>query len=485
MVQTELTHTPMDSTVPRTAPDPAEFTPAPGFRVKPTAPASLLDHHDLREGPFWQAIPAYAGVDEATFLDFKWQGKHSITRIDKLLEAIRGVAPAEFIADAEAGFHAAPMSVRVTPYLLSLIDWTDPYADPIRRQFIPLASQMLPDHPELTLDSLGEQHDMPVLGLTHRYPDKALFLALDTCPVYCRFCTRSYAIGLDTDTVDKVHMNADSARWEQIFAYIATRPELEDIVLSGGDVYNLNARNIRYIGERLLNLPNIRRIRYATKGPAVMPQKLLTDHEWRQALVDVVQLGRKLHKDVVLHTHFNTAREITWITRKALDLLHEQGVFVRNQCVLQRGVNDSVEKMQLLVKRLGLINVHPYYVYVHDLVKGTEDLRTSLQTAIDIEKGVRGATAGFNTPTFVVDTLGGGGKRDAHSFEYYDRETGIALYRSPNVDPERLFYFFDPLHALHADVQARWADPVERQRMKDEAERLARAQLAGRQTLPT
>lgn len=460
------------------------WTPPAGARVKPAAPVSALSHHDLREGPFWQVIPAYADVDEATFLDFKWQGKHSITRIDKLLETIRDIAPPGFIADAEAGFGQAPMSVRISPYLLSLIDWTDAYQDPIRRQFIPLASQMLPDHPELTLDSLGEQHDMPVLGLTHRYPDKALFLALDTCPVYCRFCTRSYAIGLDTDTVDKVHINADSSRWEEIFAYIATRPELEDIVLSGGDVYNLNARNIRYIGERLLNLPNIRRIRYATKGPAVMPQKLLTDHDWRQALIDVVQLGRKLHKDVVLHTHFNTANEITWITRKAMDMLHEQGVYVRNQCVLQRGVNDSVEAMQLLVKRLGLINVHPYYVYVHDLVKGTEDLRTSLQTAIDIEKGVRGATAGFNTPTFVVDTLGGGGKRDAHSFEYYDRETGIAAYRSPNVDPDRLFYFFDPLHALKPEIQARWADPVERQRMKDEAATQARAQLAGRQTLP-
>ncbi|MFZ4579876.1 MAG: KamA family radical SAM protein [Myxococcota bacterium] len=459
--------------------DPTLSIAAPA-RVRPTAAAGSMAHGNLREGAFWQTLPAWRDVDEATFLDFRWQGRNSITRIDKLLEAIQGIAPAEFIADAEAGFANSPMSVRVSPYLMSLIDWTQPYEDPLRRQFIPLASRLLPDHPELTLDSLHEQDDSPVPGLTHRYPDKALFLALDTCPVYCRFCTRSYAVGLDTGMVDKVHLNADAARWERIFAYIASRPELEDIVLSGGDVYNLPAKHIRLIGERLLALPNVKRLRYATKGPAVMPQKLLTDTEWTQALVDVVEFGRDRRKDVVLHTHFNHANEITWITREAIGKLLEKGVFVRNQSVLQRGVNDTTESMKLLVKRLGHIGVHPYYVYVHDLVKGVEDLRTTLQTAIDIEKEVRGSTAGFNTPTFVVDTLGGGGKRDAHSFEYYDRHNGIALFRSPNVDPERLFYFFDPVETLAPEVQARWADPVERQRMKDEAATNARARLPTR-----
>ncbi len=451
------------------------FVPIAGRMVKAAVSGERLRYRDMDEGEFWRKIPSYKDIDKETFLDYRWQGKHSITRIDKLLEAIAGVAPPEFIADAGQGFLRSPMSVRVSPYLLSLIDWNDPYRDPLRRQFIPLHSQLLPDHPELTLDSLHEQEDAPVPGLTHRYPDKALFLALDTCPVYCRFCTRSYAVGLDTDLVDKVHLNADSARWEQIFAYIATRPELEDIVLSGGDVYNLPARQIRLLGERLLNLPNIRRLRFATKGPAVMPQKLLTDHEWTKALCEVVALGRKLRKDVVLHTHFNHPREVTWITQEALGRLTEQGVFIRNQSVLQRGVNDDVATMKLLVKRLGYVNVHPYYVYVHDLVKGVEDLRTTLQVAIDLEKAVRGVTAGFNSPTFVVDTLGGGGKRDAHSYDFYDRDSGIAVYSSPNVDLEKQFFFFDPIAGLDDKFQARWADPVERERMKAKASVMARA----------
>jgi lysine 2,3-aminomutase len=434
-------------------------------RAKPVADPASLHYRDLPRTAFWQQIPAYAAVDEATFLDYRWQGKHTITRPDKLMEAIAGLTAPEFLADLRDGFARSPMSVRVSPYLLSLIDWQNPWQDPLRRQFLPLGSQLQPDHPELTLDSLGEQTDAPVPGLTHRYPDKALFLALDTCPVYCRFCTRSYAVGQDTELVDKVQLNADTERWERIFAYIASRPELEDIVLSGGDVYNLPAKHIRHIGERLLAMPNIRRIRYATKGPAVLPQKLLTDREWTDALIDVVALGRSLRKDVVLHTHFNHPNEITWITQEAIGKLLEAGVFVRNQSVLQRGVNDDVATMRRLIQRMSFIGVHPYYVYVHDLVRGVEDLRTTLQTAIDIEKSIRGLTAGFNTPTFVVDTLGGGGKRDVHSYDFYDRKTGVAVYSSPNVAPGKQYFFFDPLTALSPEVQATWRDPAARTQM--------------------
>jgi lysine 2,3-aminomutase len=154
-----------------------------------------------------------------------------------------------------------------------------------------------------------------------------------------------------------------------------------------------------------------------------MPQKILTDHEWVDELTAVVERGRTLHKEVVIHTHFGHANEITEITQKATNRLMERGITVRNQSVFQRGVNDTIEAMQLLVKRLSYVNVHPYYVYVHDMVKGVEDLRTTVQTAIDVEKAVRGFTAGYNTPTFVVDAPGGGGKRGVHSFEHYDRRS--------------------------------------------------------------
>lgn len=443
---------------------------------KPPVDASTLTHRHLLEGPFWQRIPAYKDVSEEEFLDHNWQAKHSITKVDKLLSALQDLVTPEFAADTAEGFKRAPMSVRVSPYMLSLIDWEKPYEDPLRIQFVPVASRLLPDHPKLDLDSLHEQADAPVPGLTHRYPDKALFLPLDTCPVYCRFCTRSYAVGVDTEEVEKVSLKANELRWKTAYDYIASRTELEDIVISGGDVYQLRAAQIESIGNALLDMPNVRRMRFATKGPAVMPQKILTDHAWIDALTRVVERGRSLHKEVVLHTHFNHPSEITGITKLAMDKLMERGIFTRNQAVLQRGVNDSPETMTLLVKRLGHVNVHPYYVYVHDLVKGVEDLRTSVDTALHIEKHVRGSTAGFNTPTFVVDAPGGGGKRDAHSFEHYDRETGISVYTAPSVKPGEYFLYFDPLHQLSTATQRRWQDPVQQDEMIQSALAKARAQ---------
>jgi lysine 2,3-aminomutase len=436
--------------------------------IKPPVDPGSLVHKHLLEGPFWQRIPAYRQVTEAQFLDYHWQAKNSITKPDKLLAAVQDLVPQSFYDDVAAGFRRAPMSLRVSPYLLSIINWADPYHDPLRIQFIPVGSRLLSDHPRLELDSLHEQADAPVPGLTHRYRDKALFLALDTCPVYCRFCTRSYAIGLDTEQVEKVSLKAKDDRWDRVFRYVASRPELEDIVISGGDAYQLKARQITLIGETLLKMDNIRRLRFATKGPAVMPQKILTDHEWVDALTGVVELGRTLHKEVVLHTHFNHANEITGITKQAMDTLFERGVTVRNQSVLQRRVNDTVESMQLLVKRLGYLNIQPYYVYMHDLVKGVEDLRTTLQTGIDLEKHVRGITAGFNTPTFVCDAPGGGGKRDIHSYEHYDRDSGISVYTAPSVK-DGFFLYYDPLDTLTPEMQARWADPAEQQRLIDRA----------------
>jgi len=436
---------------------------APPITAKkpPVDPASL-HHKELLSGPFWQKIPAYRTVDEAQFLDHSWQAKHTITKVSKLLEALQELVSPAFLEDAEHGFKHSPMSVRVSPYLLSLIDWSDPYGDPLRIQFIPVGSRLLPDHPKLDLDSLHEQEDAPVPGLTHRYRDKALFLALDTCPVYCRFCTRSYAVGVDTEEVEKIQVKANEERWKRAYEYIASRPELEDIVISGGDAYNLRAQQVTDIGEALLAMPNIRRLRFATKGPAVMPQKILTDDAWVNALTGIVEKGRKLHKAVVLHTHFNHPKEITSITQAAMNKLFERGITVRNQSVLQRRVNDTPETMSLLVKRLSHVNVQPYYVYVHDLVKGVEDLRTTLDTALHIEKYVRGWTAGFNTPTFVVDAPGGGGKRNAHSYEYYDRETGISVYSAPSVKPDQLFLYFDPLDQLSETIRRRWAVPAER-----------------------
>jgi lysine 2,3-aminomutase len=134
-----------------------------------------------------------------------------------------------------------------------------------------------------------------------------------------------------------------------------------------------------------------------------------------------------------------------------------------------RGVNDSAEEMVKLIKQLSYMNVQPYYVYQHDMVKGVEDLRTRLEDTMEIERQVRGSTAGFNTPTFVTDVPGGGGKRDLHSADYYDEVTGISVYRSPAVDEEAVYLYFDPIDRLPLEGQKRWANRAQHERMVKEA----------------
>jgi len=436
---------------------------------KPPVAAADLRHREFPEDPFWQRLPRFAGVDLETFLDPAFQNRYSVTSAADLRELVGPLVDEAFLADVEAGLQAAPMNMRLSPYLLARIDWRDPYRDPIRRQFLPTLSTRRPDHPRLAFDSLHERADSPTDGLVHRYPDKALFLALDVCPVYCRFCTRSYAIGGSTTTVSKRGYKPQASRWQAGLAYLESRPEIEDVVLSGGDAFMLPARLLRELLAALLAIPHIRRVRVASKGLAVLPMKILRDRAWTDALCDAADRGRERGQEVCLHTHVNAPEEISFITRQAADLLFRRGVKVRNQSVLIRGVNDEAARMIHLVRRLSAINVQPYYVYQHDMVKGVEELRTSLAESIELERWVRGATAGFNTPTFVMDAPGGGGKRDLHSYDHYDQTTGISIYRSPSVDPGRYYVYFDPLDRLPPAGRRRWADPAEHGRMIKEA----------------
>lgn len=437
--------------------------------LKDTVDDDNLIHRNFLGGRFWSHIPAYADVDEQTFLDHTFQSRHSVKNAADLRTAVGDLVSTKFLEDVERALGQVPMNVRITPYLISLINWNDPYNDPIRIQFLPVASTRLPDHPRLSLDSLHEMADSPTPGLVHRYPDKVLFLPLDVCPVYCRYCTRSYAIGGSTDAVEKGGYRPNLKRWQSAFAYIASRPEIEDVVVSGGDTYLLSPGKLEEILSTLLAIPHVRRIRVASKGPAVMPMKILSDEAWTDVLARMTEIGRKAHKEICLHTHFNCSQEITDISRMAMNRLFELGIKVRNQSVMIRGVNDEPEAMVSLIRQLSYMNVQPYYVYQHDMVAGVEDLRTTLGDTMEIERYMRGTTAGYNTPTFITDVPGGGGKRDLHSCDYYDDVTGISAYRSPIVDESTSFLYFDPIHLLPEEGQLRWSNPREHNLMIKEA----------------
>jgi len=401
----------------------------------------------------WRRFQIWKDVSKEEFENSVWQDKNAVTRVEQLKPLVSDFVSPAFINDVSAGVSKSGMSIRLNPYMIELIDWREAEADRIRRQFLPMASELEEDHPCLALDSLEETSHSPVQSLVHRYPDKVLFLVTSVCPVYCQYCTRSYAVGMDTQSVQKEHV-ASAKNWASALDYIRSHPQIEDIVISGGDVARLKAANLVELGNVLLDIPHVRRMRLATKAVSVQPLKFLTDADWTDAVFQLIHRGRSLFKDVCIHTHFNHPREVTEEVERVMRRLHSEGVFVRNQTVLLRGVNDDAATLRSLIKRLGAVNIHPYYVYLCDMVRGTEHFRVSLAAAQRLEKEVRGTTAGFNTPLFIVDTPAG--KRDVHSAESYDRTYGISSFLAPIVAPGRRLNYFDPLRTLGEDAREAW-----------------------------
>lgn len=407
---------------------------------------------------FGKSSSPYETVSKSDFYNHLWQDKSSVMNADQL-EAIAGsLLRPSVLAEMKEGLKKVGMSVRINPYLLELINWDEFETDPIRRQFLPMSSEIEQDHPSMCVDSLGERETSPVPNLVHRYPDKVLFLVTSVCPVYCQFCTRSYAVGQDTETVKKDNVSSPK-NWDTAIEYIRANPQIEDVVISGGDIARLKPAMIKKIGLALLDIEHIRRIRFATKALSVQPMKFISDEKWFRTIVEVANYGRALFKNVFIHSHFNHPREVTPIVEMAMRRLHSEGIYVRNQTVLLRGVNDNPKTLIELHKKLGRVNIQPYYIYACDMVQSIEHFRVPIQEIQYLEREIRGATAGFNTPLFVIDAPGGGGKRDVHSYEYKNEEYGIIGYRSPQIDPYRMYYYFDPLRSLSSDIRKEWLRP--------------------------
>lgn len=404
--------------------------------------------YQFRDDEFWRRIPGWKDVSAQEFGDFSWQQRNSVTSLPGVAKVLGDVLSDSLAKDIESGLKRTPMNVRMTPYIFSLIDWENAVSDPTRKQFLPLGSQFLDDHPCYMDDSLDEEGDKVTPYLTHRYPDKVLFLPITLCPVYCSYCTRSRVVGGSTAVKSKSTYGSKHSEWESTFQYLRDNPRIEDVVISGGDSFLLRPEQIELIGMTLLDIPHIRRLRFATKGLAILPMKILSDSKWMEALDLVCRTGRERMKEVCIHTHFSTENEMTEWTYRAMQELMNRGIKVRNQSVLIRGVNDSFDVMYRTVKKLSYLNIQPYYIYAHDMVPGCEHLRTTVAHAADLSKKLQGTIAGFNTPRVVCDAPGGGGKREISSYEYYDQELGISVWRAPGVKNGRSFYYYDPIDQL-------------------------------------
>ena len=320
---------------------------------KPPVEASTLTHRDLVRGPFWQKIPAYREVTEAQFLDHNWQAKNSIVKIDKLISTVQGLSSPEFLKDIELGMKKAPMSVRVSPYLVSLSS--------TGRTLTSIPSARSSSRSRRACSPITRSSSSTPFTSRTTPPSPASRTGTSTRRSFCRStsarCTRQFLYAEPRHRsrhrcrVEKVHLRAsvETSAGSGRFRYIESRPELEDIVISGGgDAYQLRATQLTEIGEALLAMLNICRMRFATKGPAVMRcRKILTDEPavGRCPGRRSSRRGRKLRTRRWSFTRTSTTpNEITQkggITEDAMNALMERGIVVRNQSVLQRGVNDS------------------------------------------------------------------------------------------------------------------------------------------------
>jgi lysine 2,3-aminomutase len=329
----------------------------------------------------------FPNVSDAEWNDWKWQVKNRIETYEELSKYFTfEPEEAEGIKKALAKFRMA-----ITPYYLSLIDPNDPF-DPIRRQAIPQGAECNIAPADLN-DPLHEDEDSPAPGLTHRYPDRVLFLITDMCSMYCRHCTRRRFAGQKDD-------ESPSERIEKCLAYIEKTPQVRDVLLSGGDALMVSDKKLEYIIQRLRAIPHVEIVRIGSRTPVVCPQRITPE------LCDML----KKYHPIWLNTHFNHPNEFTPEAEQALARLANAGIPLGNQTVLLRGVNDCVHVMKKLMHELVRNRVRPYYIYQCDLSMGLEHFRTPVSKGIEIIENLRGHTSGYAVPTFVVDAPGGGGK---------------------------------------------------------------------------
>lgn len=322
--------------------------------------------------------------------DWKWQMRHAV----KTIEAFENLTGIRFSPEEKASFKTTidrfPLSI--TPYYLSLINKDNYKNDPVFKQSFLDNRELIVSKSEMS-DPLSEDHDSPVPGITHRYPDRVLFLVSNVCAMYCRHCTRKRKVG-DVDFIP------DRNQIKQGLEYIRNTPQVRDVLLSGGDPFLMSDEYLDWILTELQAIPHVQVIRIGTRTPVVLPYRI-TDK-----LVSVL----KKHHPIWINTHFNHPREITASAKEALAKLADAGIPLGNQSVLLADVNDCPRIMKELVQQLVMNRVRPYYIYQCDLSEGLSHFRTPVRKGIEIMESLIGHTSGFAVPTFVIDAPGGGGK---------------------------------------------------------------------------
>lgn len=284
-------------------------------------------------------------------------------------------------------------AISLTSTVADLIDRTDP-ADPIARQYLPSAVELL-RLPEERDDPIGDGPHSPVPGIVHRYPDRVLLKAVHVCPVYCRFCFRREMVGPSGDGT------MGPAALGHAIDYIAGRPEIWEVIVTGGDPLILSPRRLTEIMTALGAIEHVKIIRFHSRVPVTDPDRI------DGVLLDALKASAKT---VYVALHANHPRELTDEARGAIDRLIASGVVMVSQSVLLRGVNDDADVLAQLMRRFVELRVKPYYLHHPDLAPGTRHFRLSIGEGRRIVAALRGKVSGLCIPHYILDIPGGHGK---------------------------------------------------------------------------
>lgn len=309
----------------------------------------------------------------------------------------------------------------INPYYLSLIEEKD---DSLYRQVIPDRQELSSANLSCPVDPIGEDSHSPVPNLTHRYPDRVLFLISHSCPVYCRFCTRKRKVG------GSLLVNEETI--SQGVAYIRSDERIRDVLLSGGDPMMLEDEDLERVLNELRKIPHVEIIRIGTRVPGALPHRITPE----LALI----LAR--HHPLYIHTHFNHPREITDRAREACSVLGDAGIPMSNQSVLLKGINDDPDTLESLFRSLLTMRIRPYYLFHVDNVRGADHFRTTIERGLKIMDTLRSRTSNMALPHYAVDLPGGMGKVILTAGNVIPERDGKYLIRTPGgktvayADPE-------------------------------------------------
>jgi lysine 2,3-aminomutase len=311
-----------------------------------------------------------------------------LTSPEDLVEA--GLAAPERLSELEAV--AQRYAIGLTPGLAALIRPQDPN-DPIARQFVPEARELIRDPAERD-DPIGDDAMSPVKGVVHRYPDRVLIKLVAVCAVYCRFCFRREQVGPGSGTLSAGDLAA-------ALDYIRTRPAIWEVILTGGDPFTLSPRRIAEATQALAAIDHVKVLRWHTRLPVAAPEQVT-----KAMARSLVAEG----KTTVVAVHANHARELTGSARLACRRLAAEGAMLVSQSVLLKGVNDKAETLIDLMRAFVEAGVKPYYLHHGDLAPGTSHWRVPIAKGQDLMRILRARLSGLATPTYMLDIPGGHGK---------------------------------------------------------------------------